>query len=440
MKLPHRLFSHLAVFAIGGAIAFAASRQAASPERRTSEATIGKETASSGETTGKAEGRERSARPVSREEFRAAWDAFSRGGERRPERLPKQKMLLAAWAEIDLEGALDAAMAEAWDNDDESGRQDHELLDAFDKVFAARPLDAWALIQSGKYGLGAALIRSHWASNLANSDGSLLVSMLGEFQPGFQKEAIEHAVRCNNQEPEEMRKILARIAAFPPGPQRDEWLIGAAKGLPDGGDTPALREKWQQLAEGPDRLVARMAWAASLRRADRGLLLAEWEKVPAGDRQDAAASLLTQLEWRAGSLTTVLDLALEAGQWETLAQTGPELLRSEAFLSDSGALATWAAKLPDRPESPALFREAVDRFLGQDLPRAKAWIGELPAGGWQQEQALAAFSRQALRQQGDTGAADWALEQISDPALREEAAAWRRDWEKSRGKPAAALK
>jgi hypothetical protein len=439
MKLPHRIFSHLAVFAIGGAIAFTAFRQGAGPGPRTSVAASGKETVSSGEPVRKAEGRERSARPISREEFRAAWAAFSRSSKRRAERLPEQKKLLAAWAEIDLEGALDAAMAEAWD-DDQMGRQDHEILDAFDKVFAARPLDAWALIQSGKYGLGAALIRFHWASILANSDGSLLVSMLGEFQPGFQKEAIESAVRCNNQEPEEMRKILARIASFPPGAQRDEWLIEAAKGLPDGGDTPALRERWQQLAEGPDRLVARMAWAASLRRADRDLLLAEWEKVPATDRQDAAASLLTQLEWRAGSLTTVLDLALEAGQWETLSRTGPELLRNEALFSDAAALATWAVNLPDRPESPALFREAVDHFLGQDLPRARTWIENLPSGGWQQEQALAVFSRQALHRQGDTGAADWAFEQIQDPALREEAAAWRKDWEKSQGKPAAALK
>jgi len=439
MKSSLRILSHLAVFAIGGAIAFTAVRQTASSDRRTPAAATGREAVSSAEPTRRGEARERSARPISREEFRAAWAAFSRSGERRAERLPKQQKLLAAWAEIDLEGALDAAMAEAWDND-HTGRQDHEILDAFNKVFAARPLDAWALIQSGKYGLGAALIRSHWASNLANSDGGLLVSMLGEFPPGFQKEAIVHAVRCNNQEPDEIRKILARIASFPPSAQRDEWLIQAAKGLPDGGDTPALREKWQQHAEGPDRLVARMAWAASLRRADRDLLLAEWGKVPAGDRQDAAASLLTQLEWRAGSLTTVLDLAVEAGQWETLAQTGPELLRSEAVLSDAGALVTWAVKLPDRPESPALFREAVDRFLGQDLSRAKAWIEGLPTGGWQQEQALAVFSRQALRQQGDTGAADWALEQISDPALREEAAAWRKDWEKAHDKPAAALK
>ena len=314
MKLSFRVASHLAVFAIGGAIAFITSRPGLAPEPQASGVSLEPKAASAGAPSHRKDGRGPFARPVSRKEFRAAWAAFSRGRERRAERLPKQKKLLAAWAEIDLEGALDAAMAESWDNDG-SGRQDHELLNAFDKVFAARPLDAWALIQSGK-----------------------------------------------------------------------------------------------------------------------------WEKVPPDDRHDAAASLLTQLEWRAGSLTTDLDLAIEAGQWQILAQTGPALLRNEAFLSDSGALAAWAAKLPDHPESPALFREAVDHFVGQDLPRARTWIAGLPAGGWQQEQALAAFFRQALRQQADTGAADWALDQISDPALREEAATWRRDWEKSHAKPAATLK
>ena len=126
-------------------------------------------------------------------DFRAAWRLLALRTDPIATRLENQRKLLTEWAQVDLAGAMDAAMAEAWD-DDVNGREEHPLVGALQKGFRADPLGAWKLIQSGRYGAGAMLLRKEWINSVAYSDPVLVVSMLNEMSVGLRREAISSAM------------------------------------------------------------------------------------------------------------------------------------------------------------------------------------------------------------------------------------------------------
>ena len=433
--MKRRIVSHAAALAVGIALAAAvASKPADPPSNSSSESPAAPETRTS-----------RPGREIPKigslrsEDYRRAWAAVASKELSLLDRRSLQVGLLKRWAEVDLEGALQAAMAEAWDNDyspnmSELGTAGHPLIGAFAKAFAERPLDAWELINSGKFGVGAHILREQWVTSVAAKDGVLLVSMLAEVPPGMREFAINRAMDGAKTRPEVLQAILAKLLALPPGKEGESWLKLAATNLPDGGDPVALREQWLNSQEGSSGTLALMSWGASLRRADAATLLKEWEGIPEARRGEAAKAMLSPMNYESKALTTAIDLAMQAGEWEYLAAKAPEQLRQNAHHTDPVALAEWAMDLPERPETVELFHRAVDRYIGDDLPRARGWLEEMEPGDWHRERGLAEYSQQALRRHQDPEASRWALDQITDPALKQAAEGWRQDWERETGK------
>jgi hypothetical protein len=433
--MKRRIASHAAALAVGIALAAAVARNPAdSPSNSSSGSPAARETRTS--RTGRETPKIGSLRS---EDYRRAWAAVASKELSLLDRRSLQAGLLERWAEVDLESALQAAMAEAWDNDyspnmSELGTAGHPLVSAFAKAFAERPLDAWELINSGKFGVGAHILRERWVTSVAAKDGVLLVSMLAEVPASMREFAINRAMEEAKTRPEVLQTILAKLLALPPGEESESWLKMAASNLPDGGDPVALREQWLNSQEGPSTTLALMSWGASLRRADAATLLMEWKGIPEARRGEAAKAMLSPMNYESKALTTAIDLAMQAGEWDFLAAKAPEQLRQNAHHTDPVALAEWAMNLPERPETVELFHRAVDRYIGDDLPRAKGWLEEMEPGDWQRERGLAEYSQQALRRHQDPEASRWALDQITDPALKQAAEGWRQDWERETGK------
>lgn len=433
--MKRRIASHAAALAAGIALAAALARKPAdSPSNSSTNSPAAHETRSS-----------RPDRETSKigtlqsDDYRRAWAALASKEHTLLERRGLQIQLLERWAEVDLEGALQAAMAEAWDNDYNPGfsvlgTAGHPLIGAFAKAFADRPLDAWELINSGKFGVGAHILREQWVTRVAAKDGVLLISMLAEVPPSMREFAINRAVEEAKTRPEVLQAILAKLLALPPGDESEKWLKLAAANLPDGGDPVALREQWLNSQGGSSRTLALMSWGASLRRADEATLLKEWENIPEDQRGEAAKAMLSPMDYESKALTTAIDLAMQAGEWDYLAAKAPEQLRWHAHHADPVTLADWAMDLPERPETVELFHRAVDRYIGEDLPRAKGWLEEMEPGDWHRERGLAEYSQQALRRHQDPEASRWALDRITDPALKQAAEGWRQDWERETGK------
>ncbi|WP_367873953.1 hypothetical protein [Luteolibacter sp. Populi] len=432
MKKPRRMASHAAVFllglALGGGTLLLRHGGGAGQDGGREGGSGAGDPAGGGEAkTGK---RPQAARAGgSREEFRAAWELLAESKDPIRVRLQQQQLLLEAWAEVDLEAAMQAALGEAWDDDANKGGE-HPLVYAFAKVFAERPLEAWRLIGSGKFGVGAQLLRTQWIQAVAPKHGMLVASMLPELPPSNREAAIMLATRRAGGG-EKLTRIIEQIAGFPPGPETEEWLRLATKAIPDGGDPVELRGRWLGVAEGAKREVAIQTWAASLRQADEAKLAVEWAGIPEAERGEAAKAVLQQLYPDSRGLLPAMNVAMASGEWQLIAKQGPEWLREHEIAPQQ--LAEWGMTLPERAETVELFHRSVDRYIGEDLPRAREWIAEMPEGDWRRDRALAEYSQQSLWKHGNAEESQWALEQIGNPELRKNAEGWRGDWAAARG-------
>ncbi|WP_035601761.1 hypothetical protein [Haloferula sp. BvORR071] len=431
MKSLTRIFSHTAAAAVGIALAAALAKRPAEASAATPDS--GKSAAVSQESQ---PGRTPAARKPKAEDYRRAWQALAAKEHNILDRRSTQMSLLERWAEVDLQGALEAAMAEAWDNDYNPGFNsfDHVLIGAFDTAFSERPLESWKLIASGRFGVGSQFLRREWISTMAKTDGGLVISMLGELPPSLREYAINVTMNELETNPARMKEMLAKLAANGVGTEAEDWIKIAAAHLPDGGDPAALREEWAALPDGAPRTLALMSWGASLKRANAATLRSEWEKIPAEQRGEAAKAIFLPMNATSQEVLTAIGLAMEAGEWSFVKDKATEDFRYYAMQADPLKMAKWALDLPERPETVEFFHRSVDRYIGDDMPRAKEWLESMEPGDWHRERGLAEYSQQALRRHNDPEASRWALDQITDPALKKTAEGWRQDWEKESGR------
>ncbi|WP_265593999.1 hypothetical protein [Haloferula sp. BvORR071] len=319
---------------------------------------------------------------------------------------------------MDLAAALDAVMAEAWD-DDLKGTNEHPLLGAFQKAFWKDPLGAWKLIQSGRYDPGAQIILREWINSVAYSDPVLVVSMLGEMPRGLLREAVSSALVGAGQKPGSLDQIVEKLTSLPPSQENFQWLMMACNAMPTGGDSNALREKWTAMSSGREKIAAQFAWAASLREADRATMEAQWSALPENARQQALNSLFAQLYPDSPALIPALDLAMEKGEWGVVATLGAGKL--DEYEMDPKEKAEWAMKLPERSETQRIFDGAVAGLLRDDPEAAKEWISGMDSDDWRKKRALLQFSRLALDSHHSMENFRWAYGQITDPATKKSA-------------------
>jgi hypothetical protein len=424
-----RIFSHLAAVAIGIALAGAAGsgfRRAEAPAaRKSGRATMPAVTDS--------QPRKKAARPVSRKltsaDYRRAWDSLSLRPMPRAERIPLQRRMLESWAEIDLQAALDAAMSEAW-----GGGDNFIGLSSFKQVFIDRPMDSWALIQSGRYGVGSQLLRNMWVAAVMEQDKLLVASMLSEF-PGRMGDRVMPDLMWGYQFDKQKEALAEKIIAQA-GDEHDTWLQELCKELDSLGDPADLRDRWTTLPSGPSRTLAMLEWSASLRKLGAEALTAELASVPAGAEDDVTKAIISQLDYSSPGLLPALDFALASDCWPEVAPKAESYISNFArnTKTESRKLAEWAVTLPERPDTVEIYHKAIGRYIADDLPRAREWFESMPEDSWHRDNGLAEFSQQALWGKNDPVASQWALDSISDPAIQAKAQQWRLDWEKQTGR------
>lgn len=419
-----RFPTHLLALLGGAAIALTANSMRSRGEAGATGKAGGDTTAASSEGVGAATSvdRQRSASPAKRgENFREAWKLLAARKEPIETRIAHQQRLLAAWAEVDLAGALDAAMAEAWDNEHGGAGDPPPLVGAFRKAFAEDPLGAWKLIQSGRYGVGSQLLRKVWINAVGAKDGPLVVSLLDELPKSLQRQAIEKVIAQNRGDSGKLGEILSKIASFPPGADAEQWLAWASFTQTPTENPSELLAAWSSAAPGNSRSVTLYKWAASLRMTTPDKLDAIMEEVPAAAQVDAAKALLTQLRPGAEISLSLLDQVRASGDWDFLAKHAPDLLYN--YRGSWETLRDWTMALPDRPEAGPIINRALDRITGGDPEEAREWIEAMPADDRNRDRALASYVRSAIQILHDREEADWALGEIRDPVLKEDAAA-----------------
>jgi hypothetical protein len=432
MNRASQIASHLGALTVGIAIAAVAGGVPAGKSNPVSESgrpERGVVVANGGRTSGSVPPIKKTRAGLKAADFKMAWDAVASRELSREERRKLQSQILEKWAEVDLEGAMHAAISQAWDEDGNDPFAENFFLAAFSKAFADRPLDAWALIQSGKYGLGTQMLREKWLAAVSSKDRELVLSMLSEIPVNMQPGAVEQCFGSLIASPD--RDALLAKLIKQAGGGHDDWLEAVFKAVPADGDPAALRKDWSGLPEGVDRKIALLKWGASLRGADANSVSAELAAIPAGSKDEAAKALISQLEDGCMGMLAALDFALATDSWGSLSKASAPILESfaQTDLMDAGKIAEWGAHLPERPDTAKLYQAAVGRYIGKDLGRAKEWLGGMAEGSWQRENALAEFSRQALQGHQDQEASQWALDSISDVRVKAEAAKLRQTWD-----------
>ena len=365
-------------------------------------------------------------------EYKAAWDAIAFKDVTIRQRIELQQALLQQWSLVDMEGAMVAVLAGPWDGHYQEGGID-ALLGSFSEAFLQNPLEAWDLIQSGKFGPGSALFREQWVNSVAGKEPLLAVSLMGSMSHRVQMNVLAQALGHHGGDPDMRRQILAKLGEMPEDTPNLSGLVAQAfKISPSDGDPAGYREAIANASSDQARTMALHEYLSSIRNLDATALRAEWSQLPP-EMQARAATGLFNSPAGVKNAPAVLDLIMETGQWDRLRDpTAQNNLRTYAKTLDGVDLASWGMKLPDRPETIEIFRRAVDPYISRNIGDAKGWIESLP-DDWRKDRALGQLSQHALYGSNDPALSQWALDSISDPQIRAEANKWRGAWAKQRG-------
>lgn len=359
--------------------------------------------------------------------FRAAWAALAKEPLSLPDRFMAQRQLLSEWSQVDLAGAIDAYLGEAWDG--ANGNFNLQSLGrAFSSAFQEQPLESWRVLGGDK--MARQILASTWIDSVLAKEPGLVFSMLGELPARLHEMTISRLFGQWVSSPmpqDEQEALLAKLVSGGSPAQVETWMSIVARYQRQGGDPAELSAKWSAMPAGGQRIREMANWAGSLRTADPAKFTAEWEKVPAEDRGQAARLLLSQVNNQSPALLDVIGHAVEAGEWKALSAGVADKLRG--FETDRQALAEWGLSLPPREEVRAIYNLSISESLLNDPVGGRQWLEQLPEGDWHREYGFVEMMLGSLWVRGDTAAAQRAIDAITDPRAREEAIKARYDWQ-----------
>ncbi|RYD30643.1 MAG: hypothetical protein EOP87_16285 [Verrucomicrobiaceae bacterium] len=352
------------------------------------------------------------AKTSGKNDFRGAWDAIASRNLTVSQRLEMQIAVLREWSMVDMEGAMQAALDNAWDGGTQKGGVG-PLMVAFDEAFQARPMDAWDLLQSGKMGLGTELFRKQWIT--------------------LRMGAIQMAMRASVGNPEMEDRMRRKLADLPDEPDYDNYIAIAFNALPPSEENAA--ELVGRLAVATNERAKTMLLhelSATLREAGAATLSAEWAKLTPEMQKRAAVAFLNGPQGTKNA-PAVLDMLMATDQWDRVTAAGNQLLEYSRNVRDTKQLAEWGMKLPERPEADHLFRRTIDPLINRDNAGAREWIDSLPPGNPRKDRILFAYTQNAIFARNDEGLFQWAVERMSDPEKKAAAQRSYDGWAKRRG-------
>lgn len=429
MKPYQKIVTHLGALVIGIALAAALrSVSASSPD-----GSNGRKPANTGAAAGASNkspaSHSRAAAGSGRSAaFRSAWAALAKEPLTGADRFNAQRDLLAKWAEIDLDGALEAFLGEAWDNRDPANPWNPlPLARAFSKVFAEHPMESWQSLGRDKMAFN--LLAGTWMNSVVGKEPNLVISMMSEFPRRVQEEAIARTIGQANSFPEEKRKeLLTKLATSGSQAEVERWLSQASRDAKESRAPGEISAKWSAMPEGGPRTLEMVNWAKSLHAVDVETFSNEWSKIPDEDRGQAARLLLKQVDNQSPALLTAIERAIETKQWQAF--TEDDIAgKLRGFNTDRQALAEWALTIPQREETRSVFNLAISEKLLADPVGGRAWLEQLPAGDWHREWGFVEMTLGQIWVRGDVAAASRAINAIHDERARQEAIKVLYDWQ-----------
>lgn len=365
-------------------------------------------------------------------DFKGAWEAIASRKLTISERLEMQIGVLKQWSMVDMEGAMRAALDNAWDGGTAKGGVD-PLMVAFEEAFKARPLVAWDLLQSGKLGLGTELFRQQWIKSAAQTEPVFLFSVAAEIPVGLRMAAIQEAMRSAAKSPELKEEMIRKLADLPDTPSANNYIAIAFNALPaNEGNAAEIRGALAAATNDRAKTILLHEYTSTLREANASVLSAEWGKLTPEMQRRAAIAFYNGAQGTKNA-PVVLDMLIRTEQWDTAQSASSRLIEYGRSTDKPGELAAWGMSLPQRPETQDLFRRSIDPYINRNNAEAREWIQTLPLGDWRTERVLYAFTQNALYARNNEELYQWALDRIVDPETKGAAARSYDGWARRRG-------
>lgn len=348
-----------------------------------------------------------------KDDFAGAWKSIASRNLTINERLEMQITVLNQWSRVDLEAAMRAALANAWDGGAEKGGIG-PLIAAFADAFEERPLEAWDLLKSGKLGLGAALFERQWIDSAAIKDPVLVFSMLPEISVRSRRHAIEQAVRSAAKDPETKEALITKLIQWPDDQSVGEVIPIAFAVMPSReGDAAEVRGRLAAATDERAKTVLLHEFASTLRDASADVISKEWAQL-SPEMQARAAVAFSNGPQGVRNAPAVAEMLIKTEQWNLLKFNWPKFTEYGKSTSDPKQLAEWAMTLPEKGEVERIFTESVAPLVVRDNAEAKEWIMSLPAGDWKTRMALETYARNALYARNDEELFTWAVGRMED--------------------------
>lgn len=369
--------------------------------------------------------------------YREAWRALALEKLSPAERYSAQVELLKLWAEVDLEGAIRAILAEPWDEFTPYRGHTIELLlaEGLQQAISDRPQEVWGWIQNKKFGiLGSSLVRDAWCAAIGKENPELFVTYIPELHGRALTNAIE-AMTGNEGDAVQSARLWNSLGRSGVADQLDKESATALAGhFGLGMRSPELKKMLEASTGAMRELAARSLAIALVWPDSQADLTTELENAPADLQGAMAAEFLSRSFGREDVTRLALQTLIEREDWEWLdADVAGSSVRQLADTVPAPDLAEWVYSLPQRSETVEMFHRGVEPFIQQEREAAWEWMSSLEAGMWR-DRAFAEYSQQALHRWGDAEASRVALDQIEDAEFRATAEGWRQDWARQNGK------
>ncbi len=358
--------------------------------------------------------------------YREAWNAISaEKGISIARRVSLQKEILLQWSQIDLHGAMQAALNSPWDGGETEGGID-ALIPAFSAAFRKNPEEAWDIIQSGSLGPGSAFFRDQWVESVTSIQPRLVLSRLALIRDSQREGAVQNALRSAAGDDALRTDLLTSLSASGISTEARDRLLYLAVGVsPATGQPSVYRDQLLSAKNEAESALALAELTYSLISVGENLNSAT-EGLPP-DAQKKVIGALVRSPLLATDPVAVMDLALNADQGKlVLGKAAAYSLLRYAAGEKSEEVARWAVSLPSTSEAEVVVGNTLRFYFSNNFGNARQIIESIPPNSPRRDDALGYYSRIAASQQNNLAEADWAIESIKDPAKKETAQEWRR--------------
>lgn len=341
--------------------------------------------------------------------LRGAWQEMQRQSPADRARL--RPLLLAKWAEVDLEAALEAALLEP---------DSAELLAAFDDLFEKHPEAFQPLLAGERFGLKSAEFRDWWINRMSGADPDGLLAAIGDFNESDQKKILKRCADGMTGDPEKLWGMMGDFAKLPDTPANRKLWAMAAREAAARGSAETVVEKLSAISGPAGDAMISVAMTVMLEKTDYAGARATYASLPPDLKRQIIQAELRAPGGNPGPFLAAVDEVIGTAEWTDLQHPlAVKLHEMNPTQEQFPMMLDWASKLPEREDTLDLYRVAVRKFVTYQPDEAREWIGGMK-GGWKQQNSLASFAQSALFGRSDVAGAEWARGQVTDPRFRAE--------------------